>query len=67
MKGDVALTIVRGATIDEASKMLRENYIGAIVVADDAGRVAGILSECDIAVHCRNMAARWAKRWFRKS
>lgn len=50
MKGDVALTIVPGATIDEASKMLRENYIGAIVVADDAGRVAGILSERDIAV-----------------
>ena len=40
MKGDVALTIVPGATIDEASKMLRENYIGAIVVADDAGRGA---------------------------
>lgn len=50
MKRDVALTTVPGATIDEASKMLRENYIGAIVVADDAGRVAGILSERDIAV-----------------
>ena len=50
MKGDAALTIAPNATIDEASTMLRENYIGAIVVADDAGRVAGILSERDIAV-----------------
>lgn len=50
MKGNVALTIAPEATIDEASEMLRENYIGAIVVADDAGSVAGILSERDIAV-----------------
>ncbi|MGB0630883.1 MAG: CBS domain-containing protein [Alphaproteobacteria bacterium] len=50
MKGNMALTIAPEATIEEASSMLRENYIGAIVVANDAGTVAGILSERDIAV-----------------
>lgn len=43
VKGGMALTIVPNATIEEASEMLRENYIGAIVVADQTGTVAGIL------------------------
>lgn len=30
--------------------MLSENHIGAVVVSNDAGRIAGILSERDIAV-----------------
>lgn len=50
VKGDMALTIPPNANIDEASEMLRENYIGAIVVADPSGTVAGIISERDIAV-----------------
>jgi CBS-domain-containing membrane protein len=49
MKGDMALTTVSNATIDEASEMLRENYFGAIGVADQSDAVGGILSERDIA------------------
>lgn len=50
LKGDFVLTIQPGATIEEASKMLAENHIGAVVVTNDAGQIAGILSERDIAV-----------------
>jgi len=38
------------ATIEEASEMLAENHIGAVVVTNDAGHIAGILSKRDIAV-----------------
>lgn len=50
LKGDYVLTIPPGATVEEASEMLAENHIGAIVVTNDAGQIAGILSERDIAV-----------------
>lgn len=50
LKGDFVLTITPEATIDEAAEMLAENHIGAIVVTNDAGQIAGILSERDIAV-----------------
>ena len=50
LKGDFVITIPPEATIDEAAEILAENYIGAIVVADGAGQIAGILSERDIAV-----------------
>jgi len=50
LKGDFVLTIVPEATIEEASEMLAENHIGAVVVTNDAGHIAGILSERDIAV-----------------
>ena len=50
LKGDFVITIPPEATIDEAAEILAENYIGAIVVADGAGQIAGILSEREIAV-----------------
>ena len=50
LKGDYVLTILPGATIEEASEMLAENHIGAVVVTNEAGQIAGILSERDIAV-----------------
>lgn len=50
LKGDFVLTIVPEATIEEASEMLAENHIGAVVVTNQAGQIAGILSERDIAV-----------------
>ena len=50
LKGDFVITIPPEATIDEAAEILAENYIGAIVVSDGAGQIAGILSERDIAV-----------------
>lgn len=50
LKGDFVLTILPEATIDEASETLAENHIGAVVVTDAAGQIAGILSERDIAV-----------------
>ena len=50
LKGDFVITIPPEATIDEAAEILAENYIGAIVVANGAGQIAGILSERDIAV-----------------
>lgn len=50
LKGDFVLTIGPEATILDASRLLHENYIGAVVVVDETGRIAGILSERDIAV-----------------
>lgn len=50
LKGNFVLTILPEATIDEAARILAENHIGAVVVTTAAGRIAGILSERDIAV-----------------
>jgi CBS domain-containing protein len=50
LKGDFVLTIPPEATLNEASEMLGDNSIGAIVVADESGTMAGILSERDIAI-----------------
>jgi len=57
LKGDFVLTIVPEATVEDAAEMLSETHIGAVVVTNDAGHIAGILSERDIAValpwYCR--------------
>lgn len=45
--GDV-LTVTPDQTIAEASKILAENKVGAVIVVDEAGGVAGILSERDV-------------------
>lgn len=50
LKGDFVVTVRPDATILDASRLLHQNYVGAIVVVDDAGCIAGILSERDIAV-----------------
>ncbi|MFZ5789313.1 MAG: CBS domain-containing protein [Pseudomonadota bacterium] len=47
-KGRDVVTIGTGATLAQAAKLLGQKSIGAVVVLDDAGAVAGILSERDI-------------------
>ena len=47
-KGRAVVTIAREATIAEAVALLTDRGIGAIVVGDADGAVAGILSERDI-------------------
>jgi CBS domain-containing protein len=55
MKGADVLTIVPDATVAEACTVLRDNYIGAVVVVDADGGIAGILSERDVAVALPNI------------
>lgn len=50
MKGADVLTIAPDASVAEACGVLRDNYVGAVVVVDAEGGVAGILSERDVAV-----------------
>ncbi|MFT5489224.1 MAG: CBS domain-containing protein [Paracoccaceae bacterium] len=50
LKGNFVLTIGPEATVGDAAAVLAENHIGAIVVTDAAGGIAGILSERDVAV-----------------
>jgi CBS domain-containing protein len=47
-KGRAVVTIAREATIAQAVALLTDRGIGAIVVSDEEGAVAGILSERDI-------------------
>lgn len=47
-KGHDVVTIEPGATLADASRILGEKRIGAIVVIGKNGRIAGILSERDI-------------------
>jgi CBS domain-containing protein len=48
VKGSDVATIAPTATIAEATKLLAERKIGALVVTGAGGRVTGILSERDI-------------------
>lgn len=50
-KGTVVHTVLSGAPVSEAVRMLNERRIGAVVVTDEAGAVAGILSERDVVRH----------------
>ncbi len=47
-KGREVATIPLGASLGEAAAELARHRIGALVVVDDAGAVAGVLSERDI-------------------
>ncbi len=47
-KGSAVYTIEAGLLIMDAARLLSERRIGAVVVVDAAGRLAGILSERDI-------------------
>jgi len=47
-KGDWVATIRPEATIADAVEMLNQERVGALVVSDDGGEVAGVLSERDI-------------------
>ena len=48
-KGDFVATVSPDATVSELLALLAEHKIGAVVVCDDAGKVAGIVSERDVA------------------
>ena len=47
-KGRVVFTVEAGAPLSEAVRLLNTHKIGAVVVVDAKGKVAGILSERDI-------------------
>ena len=51
------VSVQAGTTVMDAIKLLADKKIGAVVVTDESGGVAGILSERDIV---RGMAARGA-------
>lgn len=50
-KGNKVHTVLAGARISEAVALLNTHRIGAVVVVDAEGGVAGILSERDIVRH----------------
>ncbi|MEQ8831855.1 MAG: CBS domain-containing protein [Alphaproteobacteria bacterium] len=54
---DKIITVSASTSIREASELLAQNKIGAVVVTEDKDRVVGILSERDIV---RGLAARGA-------
>jgi CBS domain-containing protein len=47
-KGAAVYTVTAGAPLSEAVRLLNAHKIGAVVVVDAKGKVAGILSERDI-------------------
>ena len=47
-KGREVISISSDATLSEAARLLARRRIGAIVVRDEAGALAGILSERDV-------------------
>ncbi len=47
-KGDIVHTLVADATLQEAARALDERRVGAIVVVNQKGELAGVLSERDI-------------------
>lgn len=50
-KGRAVHTVEAGAPLSEAVRVLNSHKIGAVVVVDAKGRVAGILSERDVVRH----------------
>jgi CBS domain-containing protein len=56
-KGRSVITAKPNATIHQVAKMLAENRIGAVVIVNEAGSLAGIVSERDIV---RALAAEGA-------
>ena len=56
-KGHAVVTIAPSATLAEATKLLGERRIGAVIVVDADQRVIGMLSERDIV---RTLATRGA-------
>ena len=50
-KGTVVHTVSTSTPVAEAVRTLNERRIGAVVVVDDQGAVAGILSERDVVRH----------------
>lgn len=65
-KGMTVHTVAAHAPISEAVRVLNANRIGAVVVLNDSGKVAGILSERDIVRHLDTDAGKLLKRAVRE-
>lgn len=65
-KGMTVHTVTTHAPIAEAVRVLNANRIGAVVVLNDSGKVAGILSERDIVRHLDEDAGKLLKRAVRE-
>lgn len=48
LKGSKVLTVSPGATVMEAVDKMNRNKVGALVVTDGGGRIAGIFTERDV-------------------
>ena len=51
VKGRNVFTVRPTDTVDAVAKLLGEKRIGAVVVTDDKGHIAGIVSERDVVKH----------------
>jgi len=51
VKGRNVFTVRPTDTVETVAKMLGEKRIGAVVVTDDMGKIAGIVSERDVVRH----------------
>ncbi|MER2266926.1 CBS domain-containing protein [Methylobacterium oxalidis] len=56
-KGSSVITVQPERTLDDAIHLLADNSVGALVVCDPEGHVAGILSERDIMHALANQGA----------
>lgn len=56
-KGADVFTVKPDATVADAIHMLKEKRIGALVVTEDGGTVAGIISERDVVHHLADKGA----------
>jgi CBS domain-containing protein len=65
-KGMTVHTVATHDPISEAVRVLNANRIGAVVVLNDSGKVAGILSERDIVRHLDGDAAALLRRAVRE-
>ncbi len=57
-KGTDTVTIAIKAQVSDAIEVLNDKNIGAVIVVDDKGRAAGILSERDIVRRLRSFAGQ---------
>lgn len=60
-KGKDVITINMEATIYEAIKLLNKHRIGALVVLNNNGKLAGIISERDILKECEDRSELLSK------
>lgn len=44
------ITATAGTSVPEAARLMREHHVGCLVIVDDAGEPAGILTDRDIVV-----------------
>lgn len=62
VKGRNVFTVRPTDTVETVAKLLGEKRIGAAVVTDDLGRIAGIVSERDIVRHIASEGAGVLKK-----